>query len=92
LARVRLRLIAFGRGTPADAINTFKHSLVQDAAYDSMLKSRRQELHAKITRAIKARLPSGSRRPNPSCWRITSPPQVLVKPQFRCGRRLVRWR
>src|SRR5262249_61600192 len=37
------------------AIYTFKHALVQDAAYDSLLKTTRQELHAKIARALKAR-------------------------------------
>jgi hypothetical protein len=31
---------------------------VQDAAYDSLLKSRRQELHAKISRMIEARFPN----------------------------------
>ncbi len=44
--------LAFRRGTPPDAVYTFKHALVQDAAYNSLLKSRRQELHAKIARVI----------------------------------------
>ncbi len=39
-------------------IYTFKHALVQDAAYDSLLKSRRQELHAKIARVIEQRFPN----------------------------------
>ena len=30
---------------------------MQDAAYDSLLKSRRQELHGKIAREIEARFP-----------------------------------
>jgi class 3 adenylate cyclase/tetratricopeptide (TPR) repeat protein len=30
------------------AVYTFKHALVQDAAYESLLKSRRNELHARI--------------------------------------------
>jgi class 3 adenylate cyclase/tetratricopeptide (TPR) repeat protein len=50
--------LAFRRGTPPDAIYTFKHALVQDAAYDSLLKSRRQELHAKIARVIEVRFPN----------------------------------
>jgi class 3 adenylate cyclase/tetratricopeptide (TPR) repeat protein len=50
--------LAFRRGTPPDAIYTFKHALVQDAAYDSLLKSRRQELHAKIARMIEQRFPN----------------------------------
>ena len=50
--------LAFRRGTPPDAIYTFKHALVQDAAYDSLLKSRRQELHGKIARVIETRFPN----------------------------------
>jgi class 3 adenylate cyclase/predicted ATPase len=49
--------LAFRRGAPPDATYTFKHALVQDAAYDSLLKSRRQELHGKISRVIEERFP-----------------------------------
>jgi len=35
-------------GAPPLAAYTFKHALVQDAAYESLLKSRRSELHARI--------------------------------------------
>jgi class 3 adenylate cyclase/tetratricopeptide (TPR) repeat protein len=58
LARLSESGLAFRRGTPPDAIYTFKHALVQDAAYDSLLKSRRQELHAKIARVIEQRFPT----------------------------------
>jgi hypothetical protein len=57
LARLCESGLAFRRGTPPDAIYTFKHALVQDAAYDSLLKSRKQELHAKIARVIGQRFP-----------------------------------
>ena len=50
--------LAFRRGTPPDAVYTFKHALVQDAAYASLLKSHRQQLHAKIARSIQQRLPN----------------------------------
>ena len=50
--------LASRRGTPPGAIYTFKHALVQDAAYDSLLKSRRQDLHAQIARAIEQRFPN----------------------------------
>jgi class 3 adenylate cyclase len=50
--------LAFRRGTRPDAVYIFKHALVQDAAYDSLLKSRRQELHAKIARVIEQRFPN----------------------------------
>ena len=58
LAQLSASGLAFRRGTPPDAIYTFKHALVQDAAYDSLLKSRRQELHAKIARVIEQRFPN----------------------------------
>jgi predicted ATPase len=50
--------LAFQRGTPPDAVYTFKHALVQDAAYDSLLRRRRQELHGKIARVIEERFPN----------------------------------
>jgi class 3 adenylate cyclase len=58
LAQLRDSGLAFRRGTPPEAIYTFKHALVQDAAYDSLLKSHRQELHAKIARVIEQRFPN----------------------------------
>ncbi|MFN0316469.1 MAG: AAA family ATPase [Burkholderiales bacterium] len=50
--------LAFRRGTPPDTAYTFKHALVQDAAYDSLLKSRRQALHAKIARVLEEHFPA----------------------------------
>ena len=49
--------LAFRRGTPPEALYTFKHALVQDAAYDSLLKRRRQALHGKIANEIEAHFP-----------------------------------
>jgi predicted ATPase len=40
--------LVFCRGTPPAATYSFKHALVQDAAYQSLLRSRRQRLHARI--------------------------------------------
>jgi predicted ATPase/class 3 adenylate cyclase len=40
--------LIFRRGTPPDADYTFKHALVQDAAYSTLLRARRQQLHACI--------------------------------------------
>ena len=55
------RLMASGlisrRGTPPDATYTFKHALVQDAAYESLLKSQRITLHGNIARALEKRWP-----------------------------------
>ena len=49
--------LVFRRGTPPDASYTFKHALVQDAAYQSLLKSRRQELHGRVAEALERGFP-----------------------------------
>jgi predicted ATPase len=49
--------LIFRRGTPPDALYSFKHALVQDAAYGSLLKSRRQVLHRVIAEALETRFP-----------------------------------
>ncbi|MCG8689736.1 MAG: AAA family ATPase [Minwuiales bacterium] len=46
--------LVFRRGVPPDATYTFKHSLVQDAAYDTILISRRRRLHAMIVDVLEA--------------------------------------
>ena len=40
------------RGTLTEATYAFKHALVQDTAYASLLRSRRQHIHAEIARAL----------------------------------------
>jgi predicted ATPase len=47
--------LVFRHGTPPEATYSFKHVLVRDAAYESLLKSRRQQLHARIAEAIEGR-------------------------------------
>jgi class 3 adenylate cyclase/tetratricopeptide (TPR) repeat protein len=51
-------LLVFQSGIPPDARFTFKHALVQDAAYDSLLKSRRGVLHGRIAAALERDFPS----------------------------------
>ena len=40
--------LIYASGAPPEATYTFKHALVQDAAYGSLLRSRRQQLHGSI--------------------------------------------
>jgi len=49
--------LVFRRGAPPEAIYTFKHALVQDAAHGSLLRSIRQQLHAQIAKALEAHSP-----------------------------------
>jgi tetratricopeptide (TPR) repeat protein len=50
--------LIFQRGVPPDASYRFKHALVQDAAYDSLLRSRRQQLHRQIARVLEEQFPN----------------------------------
>ena len=49
--------LVFRRGSPPDATYSFKHSLVKDVAYQSLLKSRRQQLHARVAQVFEGRFP-----------------------------------
>jgi class 3 adenylate cyclase/predicted ATPase/ABC-type transport system involved in cytochrome c biogenesis ATPase subunit len=55
LAQLEQAELVFRRGEPPDAVYSFKHALVRDAAYESLLKSRRQQLHGQIARALEQR-------------------------------------
>ena len=44
--------LVYTRGIPPEATYTFRHALIQDAAYDALLKTRRRELHCKIARIV----------------------------------------
>jgi class 3 adenylate cyclase len=50
--------LALQQGSGAGAVYTFKHVLVQETAYDSMLKSRRQQLHRTIVGVLEERYPA----------------------------------
>jgi predicted ATPase len=57
LDRLLLAELVFRRGIPPAATYVFKHAMVRDAAYESLLKRRRQELHARIAASIEALFP-----------------------------------
>jgi class 3 adenylate cyclase len=47
--------LIFRKGLVPDASYLFKHALVRDAAYESLLKARRQSIHANLLTALEAR-------------------------------------
>jgi len=49
--------IVYQRGVPPQAIYVFKHALIQDAAYESLLKSTRQQYHQRIAEVLEAQFP-----------------------------------
>src|SRR5215468_11039457 len=69
LAQLANAELIFQRGTPPDAEYTFKHALVQDAAYGTLLRSRRQQLHARIVATLEAQFPEI----------VTAQPQLMAQ-------------
>jgi DNA-binding winged helix-turn-helix (wHTH) protein/tetratricopeptide (TPR) repeat protein len=58
LAQLVAAELIFQRGAPPDATYRFKHILVQDAAYASLLRKRRRQLHAQIARVLEEKFPA----------------------------------
>jgi class 3 adenylate cyclase/predicted ATPase len=57
LARLVASELVFESGAAPDAIYTFKHVLVQEAAYGSLLRNSRQQLHGQIAEALETHFP-----------------------------------
>jgi hypothetical protein len=53
--------LLFPQGVPPHATYLFKHALVQDAAYGTLLRERRRQLHADIAAAIESHFPETAR-------------------------------
>ncbi|WP_020471361.1 protein kinase domain-containing protein [Zavarzinella formosa] len=49
--------LVFAKGTPPRCSYTFKHALIQDAAYLSMVKKRRQQFHQTVAEKLEERFP-----------------------------------
>jgi len=49
--------LLYQRGLPSQATYVFKHVLIQEAAYQSLLKSMRQQYHQQIARILAERFP-----------------------------------
>jgi predicted ATPase len=49
--------LLYQRGLPPQAKYIFKHALIQDAAYESLLKSKRQQYHQRIAQVLEERFP-----------------------------------
>ena len=49
--------LVYQRGVGSQATYMFKHALIQDAAYQSLLRSTRQQYHQRIAQVLEARFP-----------------------------------
>jgi predicted ATPase len=50
LAKLADAELIYARGVPPEATYSFKHALIQDAAYYALLKSRRKQVHERVAR------------------------------------------
>ena len=57
LAQLMEAELLYQRGLPPHATYVFKHALIQDAAYQALLKSTRQQYHARIAHVLEAQFP-----------------------------------
>ena len=65
--------LLYQRGLPPQATYLFKHSLIRDTAYQSLLKSRRQQYHQQIAQVLEKRFPEmAETRPEIAAHHYTS--------------------
>ena len=67
--------LLFRQGVPPHATYLFKHALVQDAAYSTMLRDRRQQLHSTIAQVLEERFPE----------LVNSTPEAIAQQFERAG-------
>ncbi len=67
--------IFFARGEPPAATYTFKHALIQETAYQSLLKRARQQLHARVAQVLVERFPE----------RVASEPEAIARHYEQAG-------
>ena len=75
LARLVDAEIVFARGEPPAAAYTFKHALIQETAYQSLLKRTRQHLHARVAQVLEERFPE----------RVAAEPEVVARHYQQAG-------
>ncbi|MBW2389830.1 MAG: TOMM system kinase/cyclase fusion protein, partial [Deltaproteobacteria bacterium] len=68
--------LIYQRGLPPNATYTFKHALVQDTAYESLLASQRRELHGRIADALSKHFPA----------RVAHEPETIARHCEAAGR------
>ena len=81
--------LLYQRGVPPLATYVFKHALIQDAAYGSLLKSTRQQYHQRTAAALERRLATGEARPELLAHHYTAAglPGRAVPYWLKAGRR-----
>ena len=72
-------------GVPPSSRYTFRHALIRDAAYNSLLRSRKRLVHRQVAEVLKKREGIAS----PSSWRITSQRASCQRSRSTTGKKRV---
>jgi predicted ATPase len=78
--------LLYQRGLPPQARYTFKHALIQDVAYRSLLKSARQKYHKQIARVLEERFPE-TKETQPELLAHHYTEAGLIAPALSCWQR-----
>jgi hypothetical protein len=76
--------LLYQRGRPPHSRYLFKHALIQDAAYQSLLKRTRQQYHQQVAKLLEDRFPEWRAR-SQNWWRITTPKRTVRRRRLRTG-------
>lgn len=60
--------LVVARGQPPESVYTFKHALVQDAAYASLLRDRRRSIHRRLAEMLEADTAAVAAEPQLIAW------------------------
>ena len=63
LAKLADAELIYTSGIPPEATYTFKHALIQDAAYEALLKSKRKQVHEQVARVLEMQFASTADAP-----------------------------
>jgi class 3 adenylate cyclase/tetratricopeptide (TPR) repeat protein len=74
---VRSELL-YERGTANDPVYVFKHALIREAAYESLLRSARRSFHARVAEVLEKRFPE----------RVEHEPELIAQHLAEAGRTL----
>jgi predicted ATPase len=67
--------LLYQRGVPPRAVYSFKHALIQETAYQSLLKSKRQGYHARVAQTLEDNFPE----------RVSSHPEEVARHYKEAG-------
>src|SRR5437867_4291196 len=94
LARLVDAELVYPRGSPPEATYLFKHALVQEVAYESLLKTRRRELHRAIAQVLVEKFPAvAEAQPEllAQHWTAAGDAEAAIAAWQRAGDRAKEW-